>query len=89
VLELFPAWLYYLSLAVMVAGNVSLFYSWLVSARIAGSRRLVFAALLIPIYWMLMSLAVIKAAVQLISNPSFWEKTTHGLDQIPATKTGH
>jgi cellulose synthase/poly-beta-1,6-N-acetylglucosamine synthase-like glycosyltransferase len=95
VLQLFPAWLYYLSLAVMVVGNVTLFYSWLVSARIAGSRRLVFAALVIPIYWTLMSLAVIKAAVQLVSAPSFWGKTVHGLDQVPAVAavaepgTGH
>jgi cellulose synthase/poly-beta-1,6-N-acetylglucosamine synthase-like glycosyltransferase len=89
ILLLFPAWLYYLGLVVMVVGNVSLFYSWLVSARIAGSRHLVFASLLVPIYWTLMSLAVVKAAVQLISAPSFWEKTVHGLDQLPtAEKVG-
>ena len=83
ILALFPAWLYYLSLGVMVIGNISLFYSWLVSARIAGSRHLVFAATIIPLYWMLMSLAVTKAAVQLVTAPSFWEKTTHGLDELP------
>ncbi len=88
ILALFPAWLYYMSLAVMVLGNVSLFYSWLVSARMAGSWKLVFASLLIPVYWVLMSLAVIKAAVQLISAPSFWEKTVHGLDATPSPKTG-
>ena len=87
IMALFPAWLYYLSLAVMVAGNFSLFYSWLISARTAGSRKLVFAAFLVPVYWALMSLAVIKAAVQLISAPSFWEKTVHGLDGAPAPKT--
>jgi len=87
ILALFPAWLYYLSLGVMVAGNVSLFYSWLVSARMAGSRQLVFAAILVPFYWTLMSLAVMKAAVQLITAPSFWEKTVHGLDGVPSPKT--
>ena len=80
VLALFPAWLYYLSLGVMVIGNFSLFYIWLVSARMAGSRRLVFAAVLVPFYWALMSLAATKAAIQLVSAPSFWEKTVHGLD---------
>jgi cellulose synthase/poly-beta-1,6-N-acetylglucosamine synthase-like glycosyltransferase len=80
VLALFPAWLYYLSLGVMVVGNFSLFYIWLVSARMAGSRRLVFAAVLVPFYWALMSLAATKAAIQLVSAPSFWEKTVHGLD---------
>ena len=81
ILALFPAWLYYLSLGVMVAGNFSLFYTWLVSARITGSRRLVFASLLVPLYWALMSLAATKAAIQLVSAPSFWEKTVHGLDR--------
>ncbi len=80
-LALFPAWLYYVSLAVMVAGNFSLYYSWLISARAAGSWRLVPAALIVPVYWLLMSLAVVKAVMQLVSAPSFWEKTVHGLDQ--------
>jgi cellulose synthase/poly-beta-1,6-N-acetylglucosamine synthase-like glycosyltransferase len=86
ILALFPAWLYYLSLGVMVAGNFSLFYTWLVSARIAGSRRLVFASLLVPVYWALMSLAATKAAIQLVSAPSFWEKTVHGLDHATPTE---
>lgn len=88
ILVLFPAWLYYLGLAVMVAGNFLLFYTWLVTARITGSRRLVFASLLVPVYWALMSLAGIKALVQLISAPSFWEKTVHGLDGSQAHQPG-
>ena len=88
ILVLFPAWLYYLGLAVMVVGNFSLFYTWLVTARITGSRKLVFASLLVPLYWALMSLAGIKALVQLISAPSFWEKTVHGLDGSPVHQAG-
>jgi cellulose synthase/poly-beta-1,6-N-acetylglucosamine synthase-like glycosyltransferase len=88
VLALFPAWLYYLSLGVMVVGNFSLFYAWLVSARTAGSAKLVFAALLVPIYWALMSVAAVKAAVQLVNAPSFWEKTVHGLDTTPSAASG-
>jgi len=80
ILILFPAWLYYLSLGVMVVGNFLLFYTWLVTARLVGSRKLVFASLLVPFYWALMSLAGVKAAIQLVSAPSFWEKTVHGLD---------
>jgi len=84
IVALFPAWLYYMGLVVMVVGNFTLFYTWLVSARITGSHKLVFAALLVPFYWALMSVAVIKAAVQLVSAPSFWEKTVHGLDKPPS-----
>jgi hypothetical protein len=33
-----------------------------------------------PLYWVLMALAATKAVVQLVRQPSYWEKTTHGLD---------
>ena len=45
-----------------------------------GPEGLVFAAMLVPIYWVMMSIAALKAAWQLIVTPSFWEKTVHGLD---------
>jgi hypothetical protein len=50
-----------------------------VVASRARSPRLVFAALLSPLYWVMMSLAGWKALWQLIVAPSFWEKTVHGL----------
>jgi cellulose synthase/poly-beta-1,6-N-acetylglucosamine synthase-like glycosyltransferase len=81
--ELFPAWLYYLSLFCLVAGNLTFLYTWLVSARATGSPSLTAAALLSPIYWVMMSLAAMKAGIQLLSAPSFWEKTVHGLDAAP------
>jgi cellulose synthase/poly-beta-1,6-N-acetylglucosamine synthase-like glycosyltransferase len=34
--------------------------------------------LLIPVYWLLMSVAAYKALFQLFSKPSYWEKTEHG-----------
>jgi hypothetical protein len=40
--------------------------------------------LLAPVYWGMMSLAAIKAFVQLLYAPTFWEKTTHGLDRPAA-----
>jgi glycosyltransferase XagB len=41
----------------------------------------VIAALLSPVYWVMMSIAAVKALIQLVHAPSFWEKTSHGLDQ--------
>jgi len=35
-------------------------------------------ALLIPVYWVLMSIASYKALFQLFAKPSYWEKTEHG-----------
>jgi hypothetical protein len=53
----------------------------MVAARAAGSPALVIAALLSPVYWVMMSIAAVKALIQLVHAPSFWEKTSHGLDQ--------
>ncbi len=80
--HLFPAWLYYPSLAVMAAGNAALYYTWIVAARMSGVPRLAYAAAIVPVYWLLMSLAALKAMAQLVSAPSFWEKTVHGLDAL-------
>jgi len=33
----------------------------------------------VPLYWALMSLGAWKGALQLITRPSYWEKTVHGL----------
>ncbi len=38
------------------------------------------AALLMPFYWLLISLGAWKGFIQLFFNPFYWEKTLHGLD---------
>jgi cellulose synthase/poly-beta-1,6-N-acetylglucosamine synthase-like glycosyltransferase len=78
---LFPSWLYYAAGFCLVVGNSANFYTTLVSARMTGRPGLVLAALLVPLYWVMMSVAAIKAVAQLLSSPSFWEKTAHGLDR--------
>jgi glycosyltransferase XagB len=82
ILELFPAWLYYASLVSLALGNFTFMYTAVVGARAAGRPSLALAAVLSPAYWVLMSIAAIKALVQLLSAPTFWEKTVHGLDRV-------
>jgi len=46
-------------------------------------RRLIdllFHALLMPIYWVFISIAAWKGFLQLLYKPFYWEKTVHGLD---------
>ena len=45
----------------------------------ARRGELLVAALLVPLYWVMMSMAAVKALSQLIAAPNFWEKTVHGL----------
>lgn len=79
-LSLFEGWIYYVGVLCLVFGNFLYIYASMISAREFGSPALVFAAMLSPIYWAMMSVAAIKASVQLLHAPSFWEKTVHGLD---------
>ena len=85
IVALFPAWLYYASLASLALGNFTYLYTAVVGARAAGMPSLALAALLSPAYWVMMSIAAIKAAVQLLAEPTFWEKTAHGLDRVVTT----
>lgn len=84
--QLFPPWLYYSSLVCMVFGNLGFLYATILAARISGSASMTVASLLSPLYWGMMSVAAIKAVVQLIHAPSFWEKTVHGLDRPEETR---
>jgi len=75
---LYPAPLYYLGLLVWLAGNFAFtFVSMLESLEVDDS--LFVAALLTPVYWVMMSIAAYKALLQVIFAPTYWEKTRHGL----------
>jgi cellulose synthase/poly-beta-1,6-N-acetylglucosamine synthase-like glycosyltransferase len=77
--QLFPSVVFYPALACFLVGNFSMIYAGLISARAANRSDLVFAALTFPAYWVMMAISAIKALVQLVFQPSYWEKTTHGL----------
>ena len=80
---LFPGPLYYLSLLCWAGGNFLLVYFTIASCRLQRRYELLWAALLVPLYWVMMSLAAVKAFLQLIGAPTFWEKTVHGLHREP------
>ncbi|WP_211214437.1 glycosyltransferase family 2 protein [Actinomycetospora chiangmaiensis] len=80
VAALFPPLVYYPGLAVWMLGGFAAVIAGVANVRAAGKPHLAGAALISPLYWVLMSLAAIKAVVQLVTQPSYWEKTTHGLD---------
>lgn len=78
-LEMFPGWVTAFNLAALIAGNLS----FIALAAFAPLRRrmsyLSPAALLMPFYWIMMSVASWHGLIQLLARPSFWEKTDHGL----------
>ncbi|HEY4024883.1 MAG TPA: glycosyltransferase [Candidatus Dormibacteraeota bacterium] len=84
VATLFPAPVYYPAMACMVGGNFLAIYRTVVGVRVSGHPGLVLPALLLPAYWAMMSIAAIRAVVQLLVRPSHWEKTVHGLSRRDA-----
>ena len=76
---LFITPVYYLGLLCMVLGNVTVIYLNILVVRQMDRPNLLWSALISPAYWAMMSIAAVKAALQLLLNPSYWEKTTHGL----------
>ena len=42
-------------------------------------------ALLVPFYWLLISVAAYRAPWQIAHDPWRWEKTPHGLSRLTAT----
>jgi cellulose synthase/poly-beta-1,6-N-acetylglucosamine synthase-like glycosyltransferase len=76
---MFPPITYYTSLALLaVAAPMSIFAS-LTTTVALGKPYLWWAALLVPLYWMVQSVAALKALYQLVFRPSYWELTVHGL----------
>lgn len=98
--QFFPGVIYYLAGIEFLIGNFLFVFSnvagvyWVIQELerrqdTTFSYGLVRSALLTPIYWVLMSIAAVKAAWQLITKPFYWEKTTHGLAKHPhAAGTG-
>jgi cellulose synthase/poly-beta-1,6-N-acetylglucosamine synthase-like glycosyltransferase len=79
-IAIFPAPVYYVGLALWAFGNFLLWYLTILTARKTSRDNLVITAMMVPLYWVMMSIAAVKAMWQLVVTPSFWEKTAHGLD---------
>lgn len=77
--ELFPAPVFYVGIASMVVGNFAFVYYLVTGSMLLGHHRNTKWMLLAPLYWLLMSCAAWKAALQLVARPHYWEKTAHGL----------
>lgn len=75
----FPPFVSYMSLFNLLMGNGFFIYVYMLGAYKRHNYTLIPYALTAPFYWMLLSMSGYKALWQLIFNPFYWEKTTHGL----------
>jgi len=85
---IYPAPLIYFAATGLFAGNLIAAYSAIAGCLKRENYSGVRYTLILPVYWLLMSVAGWKALLQLIRNPHYWEKTRHGLthsvDVVPA-----
>jgi cellulose synthase/poly-beta-1,6-N-acetylglucosamine synthase-like glycosyltransferase len=76
---LFPDLVFYPASASLVLGNFLLVWLSLSAAVRRGHDDLAPHALLLPLYWLLMSAASYVALYELVVRPYHWHKTEHGL----------
>ena len=77
--SLFPTPLYYLGLMCLVLWNFIFFYSSVYVCVRHDMMRLTRYAVLIPLYWILMSVGAWAGLASLVRHPSYWAKTEHGV----------
>lgn len=81
----FPWFIYFPALIALILGNFATLYMNLIALREDDRSDLLVPALTVPLFWLMMSVAAAKGTYQLIRNPSYWEKTFHGLTSQPDT----
>jgi len=71
----------YVCLFNLVVGNAFFLSAHVIAAVKARKYSLIPFALLVPIYWAMISIAAWKGALQLLTRPFYWEKTQHGISK--------
>jgi cellulose synthase/poly-beta-1,6-N-acetylglucosamine synthase-like glycosyltransferase len=65
---------------VLLLANLLFVYLHLLACNKRRFHHLMPYALLMPFYWILISIGAWKGFLQLFTNPFYWEKTIHGMD---------
>jgi cellulose synthase/poly-beta-1,6-N-acetylglucosamine synthase-like glycosyltransferase len=72
----------------MIVGNASYLAIYILACAKLKTYRHIPYALLMPIYWALLSVASWRGLIQLIKNPFYWDKTSHGVSKTAAASKG-
>jgi glycosyltransferase XagB len=81
-----PGYLQIICLFNLIAGNVSYLAIYLVACIKLKKYHFTPYALLMPLYWVLHSVASWRGLIQLIRNPFYWDKTSHGVSKAAKQK---
>jgi len=75
----FPTPILYMGVTSLILGNFLYMYYYMIGCAKHGHDELVKYVILIPFYWLLLSLAAWTAVLKIITEPHYWSKTKHGL----------
>lgn len=84
--QLYPIHIFYIATASLIFGNFLYIYYYMIGTAKRGYFQVMKFAYLMPLYWVMVSVATFMAAYQLIVKPHYWEKTNHGLHLKPRKK---
>jgi len=73
-------------LLVLATGYGVTIIAGMTAAAARGLRPLVFDALMMPAYWLLISAGACKALAEFVIRPFHWQKTHHGLSRLTGTQ---
>jgi cellulose synthase/poly-beta-1,6-N-acetylglucosamine synthase-like glycosyltransferase len=77
--QLFPGLTLYMAEFCLIFGNFFYIYLYLFGCVKRKQYDLMLWAALIPMYWLLMTIAGMVAFYELLVKPHYWQKTVHGL----------
>ncbi len=78
----YPSIIFYMAVTSLIFGNFLFIYYYMIGAAKREHWTIIKWIFLVPIYWLLVSVAAGIALYQLIVKPHYWEKTVHGLDKM-------
>lgn len=76
---LFPAPVFYMAIFSLVFGNFLYLYYYMIGCAKREQYELIKYVFLVPVYWLMMSIAAYLAWWKLLRQPHYWSKTRHGL----------
>ncbi len=75
----FPAPVYYIGTLSLIFGNFLYMYYYMIATIKRSHFSITKYALLVPLYWLFMSISAWDALYKMIVSPHHWAKTVHGL----------
>ncbi len=77
--SVYPSIVFYMAVTSLIFGNFLYLYYYMIGLAKREQWGLIKWVFLIPVYWLMVSVAGAIALYQLIVKPHYWEKTVHGL----------